>query len=764
RVFNTIEPIGALQLAVDGKIYVSKVSGFLGVFNQPNNRGAAAQFQENAVLLDGRQATLGLPSFVQSFFKPILFDFEGTCLGEVTKFFPRDSVNIDPDLIEWDFGDPDSGPRNTSREMFPEHQFRKPGLYLVTLDITLRNGVSRSLTQKVYISGSLPVLDLGPDRRLCPNEELNFDVSIPGEATYIWNADTTLLSPIYSIGSPGKYWVEVSNDCGSVVDTIIVDYYDPGPPLPNNQILCPGDTFRVDATMEGAINYLWNDGVKGAVREFSRRGIYEVAITTDAGCEISKSIFIEELDSVLITTESSFQVCRGSAKVFETNIDAETFPDQNITYLWSTGSTDPSIIVENPDTTSRPIQEFYWVVVSLDSCASFASQNITLLENEFPDPPIQPVYFHCENDSVLVDLSVDSSDYRYRWFSLQLVGPPLRWVEYFEGVGPTQYFDQGGLYVLYSFDGPCLSKDTFAVITQGLPDPYIYGPDFCPGDTAVTLIAYSGAFSLDDSGFIWDDGSTNQERIVTEPGSYSVSVTNNCGTTETEVSVGRNTIPPPEVNLGNDTTLCSGNILRLDARQSQDPDAYFYSWNDGSFDSSIEITQSGIYSIRVGNGCVTVQDEIKVTFTDTPMAQFNDEEYICNEDTVKLVATNPNATYEWKNSSGEVISWDSVYFATETGTYSVAITNECFTAEYETLVLPFEDGVDIGENQLICQSGDDRVVLSVSVRDAIYTWQDGSNESTLIADTSGVYWVVVEREECISSDTVVIKYLSDLEV
>lgn len=61
--------VGALQVATDGKIYftVYKTS-YLGVIEKPNTIGIECGFNQQAVDLGGRLATLGLPTFSQNFF------------------------------------------------------------------------------------------------------------------------------------------------------------------------------------------------------------------------------------------------------------------------------------------------------------------------------------------------------------------------------------------------------------------------------------------------------------------------------------------------------------------------------------------------------------------------------------------------------------------------------------------------------------------------------------------------------------------------
>ncbi|MCS6820761.1 MAG: OmpA family protein [Microscillaceae bacterium] len=61
---------GALQLGNDGKIYVSVYgSNFLEAIQKPNQKGKDCQFEPQAVDLKGRRATLGLPTFVQTYFE-----------------------------------------------------------------------------------------------------------------------------------------------------------------------------------------------------------------------------------------------------------------------------------------------------------------------------------------------------------------------------------------------------------------------------------------------------------------------------------------------------------------------------------------------------------------------------------------------------------------------------------------------------------------------------------------------------------------------
>ncbi len=65
---------GALQQAENGKIYRTIAKSYregtpyLGIIHDPNTRGTEATYEHNAVYLGGKNATQGLPPFIQSFF------------------------------------------------------------------------------------------------------------------------------------------------------------------------------------------------------------------------------------------------------------------------------------------------------------------------------------------------------------------------------------------------------------------------------------------------------------------------------------------------------------------------------------------------------------------------------------------------------------------------------------------------------------------------------------------------------------------------
>ena len=128
----------ALQLAIDGRLYVAQsellglsgynTNGYLSVIKQPNNLGAACEYVQDEIYLNGKESTFGLPPFITSYFQYEL-EHESVCFGQETLLsIETRSVITD---IDWDFGDPGSI-ENTSAELEPGHVFSAPGTYQVT--------------------------------------------------------------------------------------------------------------------------------------------------------------------------------------------------------------------------------------------------------------------------------------------------------------------------------------------------------------------------------------------------------------------------------------------------------------------------------------------------------------------------------------------------------------------------------------------------------------------------------------------------------
>lgn len=128
---------GSLQLAVDGKIYCAGTYGngnhnYLSVINNPENLGAECQFNFNQVVLSG-SSILGLPQSIQSIFDANI-TYENNCGSNNVTFSVNSNLPISS--ITWDFGDGS----NVATELNPTHSYNSIGNYQVSATFSTTNG------------------------------------------------------------------------------------------------------------------------------------------------------------------------------------------------------------------------------------------------------------------------------------------------------------------------------------------------------------------------------------------------------------------------------------------------------------------------------------------------------------------------------------------------------------------------------------------------------------------------------------------------
>ena len=126
------------------------------------------------------------------------------------------------------------------------------------------------------------------------------------------------------------------------------------------------------------------------------------------------------------------------------------------------------------------------------------------------------------------------------------------------------------------------------------------------------------------------------------------------------------------LNLGNNTTLCQGESLTLDATNSNAT----YLWQDNSTNPTFTVTQQGSYWVEVTNNCGTTTDTINVSYNPLPTVSLSNDT-LCQGETLTLDATTSNATYLWHDNSNS-----PTYNVSQQGTYWVQITvNNCSTTD-----------------------------------------------------------------------------------
>ena len=99
------------------------------------------------------------------------------------------------------------------------YYWTEPGLHVVEVSAVNNCGLSELVFQNVTVN-KWPQVELGNDTTILAGQLLVLDAGNPG-CSYMWSTGET--TQVITVSTTGKYLVEVSNVCGRVEDSLIVD-------------------------------------------------------------------------------------------------------------------------------------------------------------------------------------------------------------------------------------------------------------------------------------------------------------------------------------------------------------------------------------------------------------------------------------------------------------------------------------------------------------------------------------------------------------
>jgi gliding motility-associated-like protein len=216
------------------------------------------------------------------------------------------------------------------------------------------------------------------------------------------------------------------------------------------------------------------------------------------------------------------------------------------------------------------------------------------------------------------------------------------------------------------------------------------------------------------------------------------------GTTSSPV-FSPNSQPLVPVNLGNDTSLCPGQQISLNASLS----GATYLWQNNSTLPTFQVTQPGNYWVQVSLGGCASTDTLVVLQEVLPV-DLGPDTGLCPGDILTLNATLPGATYLWDNGAT-----GPVRTITQPGTYWVSVSRNGCTG-YDSISVDFITlpAIDLGQDTSICEG----TLFSLSAGSIPLTvsllWSTGATSHTIYPGISGSYWLKASVGSCEESDTI----------
>jgi len=486
------------------------------------------------------------------------------------------------------------------------------------------NGCLLSDTIQISI-GTTPTIELGNDTAVCT--EINLDAG-SGYAQYVWSNGST--DQTVSITQSGNVYVQIFDSMGcSNTDTINITVNGlPSTGLSSQLLICDVDTISLDAGT-GFVSYLWNDGSTNQSLIVFNDGQYTIEVSDTNSCSNTDTVQVTFGNIPSVSLGNDTTICGG----YTLNAGSGF-----ATYLWSDGSSNSTLFTN--------ISGTYAVLIS-DSmgCENSDTLEVTITPGTLVD--LGPDSSYCSASAIILNAGAGFVSYVWQDSSSAAT---------FSAVSSGMY------YVAVIDTNGCNSSDTININIFTPPTV-----DLGPTDTSAC------AFYTLDAGagfnYLWSNGSTTQAIDITGSGEFTITVTDTNGCSASDV-IYVTILALPNVNLGNDTSLCDGAILILNAGNGY----VSYNWNTGSSGQSISPINSGLYYVNVvdSNACEN-SDSIQVSFIVLSAPTITQ-----SGDTLFSSSASGN---QWYDMAGPIVGATNNYYipSVQNGTFYVAYTdsNNC---------------------------------------------------------------------------------------
>lgn len=208
--------------------------------------------------------------------------------------------------------------------------------------------------------------------------------------------------------------------------------------------------------------------------------------------------------------------------------------------------------------------------------------------------------------------------------------------------------------------------------------------------------------------------------------------------------------PCPTVFIGNDTTICLGTTYQLNATTAGGT----YIWQDGSTNSTFDVTSAGTYHVRVQTSCCTVRDTITVQTVPGFSVSIGNDTAICSGAVKTLTSTSPGLAHLWSTGATTPVLQVSA-----PGPYSVEVTdlNGCIARDTMNLIVNPTPSFSLPNDTTLCEG--DSIILSAIIPMAqSYVWSTGATTPWIMGGGSNTYiaWAFTAAG-CFDTDTIVIQ-------
>lgn len=559
-----------------------------------------------------------------------------------------------------------------------------------------------------------------------------------GAYAYAWSNGATgqdlagIPAGIYSVT------VTDANGCSAILTRTVNQPTALAPSITAQSPLCFGNaTGSIAVTATGGtapVSAQWLDSHTSLSRTGLTAGVYAVTLTDANSCTVTTSISLTQSPALTGSTSVTNVSCfNGSNGIIDLTVGGGTTP---YGYSWSNGATTQDV---------SGLTTIGHSVTITDANGCQLTQGATVSQPTQLVVSAATVDVLCPNQapsgSIATQVNGGTTPYSYLWSN-----------------GSTQPTVQGlsaGSYTLVVTDtqGCTASLNT----TIAAPPPFALGLQVrrvaCNGGATGSIdLSVTGGTAFTTGTpyqYQWSNGSTSEDQNSLTAGTYSVTVLDASGCTESAtVSVSE----PPALTLSHTYTnlVCNGirtGSVSVSATGGSAP--YSFSWADGATTASRANLAAGTYIVRVtdASGCTATQT---ISLTQPPALGVSQS--------ITAVSCNGTATgqinlsvsggtgsylYQWNTGANTAL-----LTSLTAGLYSATVTdgNSCSLGVQQLITEPSALTTSLLQQDIRCNgaaTGQLSVAPTGGTAPYLFSWSDGGSGSSRTALVAGAYSVSV---------------------
>lgn len=578
----------------------------------------------------------------------------------------------------------------------------------------------------------------------------------------MWNndvGDTATVAPVMTT----DYQIiatDTTTGCITLHTASVLVNNSPEVSITNENSLCYGETLLLNAN--GANDYIWfYDSVQNVFQHpFDTitvhpldlpYTVYGVIGTDNWGCKdtITTQIYVNAIPEITINVASPGYLCYGNDNYIGMTAQSNV---SGMSYTWTSSTGNESftsweeMALAFPDTTT-----LYTVTGSYSQhgASCMATEDFELIV--YPRPVINATATPdtvCPNTPVV--LSAGGAE-RFIWSSPNIGTIGI-------GANQTVYPESGVPYiVLGEDDNRCTNRDTVWVEILDISASFGISDNYVCENTPTELSLTGDNINYEWIPNVGLSNLSNQSVTATLDSNmlYQVIITNQYGCTGT-VEVPINVHPTPNLILSNDTVICHGMMITLEAEGGTS-----YYWDDGSTnnnrDVAPEITTS--YAVTAFNhyDCFTVKEVEVEVIPNFDLEIRVSQDSFCLGERVTLTAYGAGDRYLWNNGVTDSVITVS---PTETTTYSVTAFNNsvrCYHNVEYTLYMREQPQIAFASDSVHICIHDTAQLAIIADKPYRYVWNDGFQDTlrTLVPSFNLSFSVTAtDIHGCASTDEV----------